>query len=726
MATFTSVREGARFGGDYTIESRLREGGMGAVYVAHQTSTDKKRALKLMLPSLVEDPKLRERFEREARVGARIESDHVVEVVGAGVDAETGIPWLAMELLQGEELGARLAREGRVPPVAAAAILRQVGHGLAAAHRASVIHRDVKPENIFLAQARRAGGPDFVVKILDFGIARIAAESKTSSTETIGSPFWMAPEQATPGAAITPATDVWAFGLLAFALLGGRSYWMSSHDPDPSTMKVLREVLFDPMPPASERAAAIGAAPLPPGFDAWFATATDREPSARFPDAQAALDALDPLLAPPEAAPPRASDVPAPTGERASLDPTRALTIAGAPVGPVHVVASPAPTAKRGWIVPALLAAGFIVAASVGSVLMLHEPAKSSRRAMRDDDDPPRARAAEEVPTIASSDPEPSGDALLRPSFANLIAPADFGVAFHTTAGDFAMHCRREWAPAGADRIYNLVKLGYFTDVGFFRVVVTPKPFVAQFGLHGDPRVNAAWKDATLPVDPVKTSNTRGRVTFAMGSSPTTRTTQLFVDLGDNTSLDRLGFAPVCEVVGAGMDVVDRLYAGYREEPSKRQQEIATTGNAFLRREFPRLDYVLSAELLDALPTPTSSAVSPPPAASSAPPAAAAVGGAALSGGTVANAGSVVAGMSAGFRACYQRGLAEDPTMAGTVRVTAKIGPSGEVQSTSATSTGNLSGAVVACVQSRVASAQFSPPEGGGATLVIPVTFQPG
>ena len=239
-----------------------------------------------MLPQLVSDPALRKRFEQEARVAALIESEHVVEVVGAGI---------------GEASGAPLARDGAAPwrrelflaaiaatgdPIAAThAILRQVCHAVGAAHAAGIVHRDLKPENIFLAEAKRAGSQQ-EVKVLDFGIAKIAAEAKTNATAAIGSPLWMAPEQSDKGA-ITPAADVWALGLITYFLLTGKYFWHSAEGTG-SIHQVMREVLFEPIPWASQRAAEQGvAAALPPWFDAWFARCVNRDPLQRFPDATA-------------------------------------------------------------------------------------------------------------------------------------------------------------------------------------------------------------------------------------------------------------------------------------------------------------------------------------------------------------------------------------------------------------------------------------------------------
>jgi len=170
-------------------------------------------------------------------------------------------------------------------------------------------------------------------------------------------------------------------------------------------------------------------------------------------------------------------------------------------------------------------------------------------------------------------------------------APATFSAAFDTSKGQFVIEVHREWAPRGADRFYNLVKSGFFNDVRFFRVIGGQ---LAQFGMHGDPAVQDAWRDAVIEDDPVRRGNTRGSVSFAT-RGPNSRTTQLFINLRDNGAYDRLGFAPFGEVV-SGMDVVDRLYSEYEERPE--QPLIDEEGNAYLKREFPNLDYIQKVALV--------------------------------------------------------------------------------------------------------------------------------
>ena len=175
-------------------------------------------------------------------------------------------------------------------------------------------------------------------------------------------------------------------------------------------------------------------------------------------------------------------------------------------------------------------------------------------------------------------------------------APPTFKANFETSKGPFVIEVHREWAPIGADRFYNLVKNGFFEDVRFFRVI---SGFMAQFGIHGTPAVQSAWRAASLKDDPVRQSNKRGTVTFAT-AGPNTRTTQFFINFGDNTGLDKQGFAPFGEVV-SGMGVVDKINAEYGEgAPNGRgpdQSRLQMEGNAYLMKDFAKLDYVKKATI---------------------------------------------------------------------------------------------------------------------------------
>ncbi|MFK7988837.1 MAG: serine/threonine-protein kinase [Sandaracinaceae bacterium] len=254
MTTAPSLTPGTVFAGDYRVERHLAAGGMGAVYVVQQASTGKRRAMKVMHPTLAPDEKSRARFVEEARVGARIPSDHVVEVLAAGVEPN-GVPWLVMELLDGTDLEGVVKERGALPPGEVLELMQQAAHALGAAHELGIIHRDLKPENLFLARSQRRNESS-ILKVLDFGIARMVEANQTAAaaTSAIGSPLWMAPEQAEAGAKLRPATDVWALGLIAFYLLTGKSYWRAANHPQFNLSAILVEVMTHPIEPPSARA----------------------------------------------------------------------------------------------------------------------------------------------------------------------------------------------------------------------------------------------------------------------------------------------------------------------------------------------------------------------------------------------------------------------------------------------------------------------------------------
>ncbi len=190
--------------------------------------------------------------------------------------------------------------------------------------------------------------------------------------------------------------------------------------------------------------------------------------------------------------------------------------------------------------------------------------------------------------------------ALKNPAGLKEMAPATFKADFDTSAGMFIVEVHRDWAPNGADRFYNLVKNGYFDNCRFFRVI---SGFMVQFGINGDPALNAVWRNSRIPRDPVKQSNGRGYVTFAMQGGPQgpdTRTTQVFINFGDNAQLDQSGFAPFGRVT-KGMDIVEKLYSGYGEgAPNGRgpdQERVQNEGNGYLTKDFAKLDYVKKATI---------------------------------------------------------------------------------------------------------------------------------
>jgi peptidyl-prolyl cis-trans isomerase A (cyclophilin A) len=202
--------------------------------------------------------------------------------------------------------------------------------------------------------------------------------------------------------------------------------------------------------------------------------------------------------------------------------------------------------------------------------------------------------SAEDEP--AATEPNP---ALLDPTLAQEKAPDLYRVKMETTAGDFVIEVHREWAPRGADRFYNLVRIGYFDDAAFFRVIAG---FMAQAGMHGDPAVSRVWLNSRIKDDPVMQSNSPGMVTFAMGGQPNTRSAQIFINYGDNSYLDESGFAPFGKVV-EGFASVQALYSGYGEgEPAGNgpaQAKLYRRGNPYLKAEFPKLDYITTATVME-------------------------------------------------------------------------------------------------------------------------------
>jgi peptidyl-prolyl cis-trans isomerase A (cyclophilin A) len=197
--------------------------------------------------------------------------------------------------------------------------------------------------------------------------------------------------------------------------------------------------------------------------------------------------------------------------------------------------------------------------------------------------------------------------ALLRPALLKDKAPEQYKVKFVTTRGEFTLAVTRAWAPLGADRFYNLVKHHFFDNSSIFRVV--PK-FVAQFGISAYPAVTTAWKGTDIKDDPVTQSNKKGYITFAT-SGPNTRTTQVFINLVDNTRLDRMGFAPFGVVEGNGINVVEMLYDQYGDNAGPDQDKTEAQGKAYVDKGWPKLDTIKSATLLTSAPAAASKSATP-------------------------------------------------------------------------------------------------------------------
>jgi serine/threonine-protein kinase len=264
----------------------IAQGGMGAVYEVEHTRTGEHLALKVLLSGVGASAEALGRFKREARASARIKSEHVVRVIDADVAPELGgAPFLVMELLEGRDLEREAAAE-RPAPGTVVDWLRQVAVAIDKAHRLGIVHRDLKPENLFLTK-REDGTP--IVKVLDFGIVKMAEDGtggtgSTASGQILGTPQYMAPEQASSSARITPATDRYALGLVAYRLLCGESYYRGD------ALNILAQLLNEPLRRPSERHPELGA------IDAWFARACHRSPEERFASASEQVEALSAAL----------------------------------------------------------------------------------------------------------------------------------------------------------------------------------------------------------------------------------------------------------------------------------------------------------------------------------------------------------------------------------------------------------------------------------------------
>jgi len=267
----------------YRLIRQLGRGGMGSVWVAEHLTLKSEVAVKLIDPAIAESPEALGRFMREAQASAALRSPHVVQVLDYGADG--GVPFIAMELLQGESLGQRLERERRLSPETTARILGQVARAMARAHEAGIVHRDLKPDNIFLVQ----NDDEEVAKVLDFGIAKgkalgLATTDGLGATRTgaiLGTPYYMSPEQTEGSRQIDHRTDLWSLGVIAFECLTG------SRPFDGETLGgIIMAICARPIVTPSQVAV------VPPGFDEWFARATARNPDARFASAKEQAHAL--------------------------------------------------------------------------------------------------------------------------------------------------------------------------------------------------------------------------------------------------------------------------------------------------------------------------------------------------------------------------------------------------------------------------------------------------
>lgn len=291
------LENGALFHGRYRVVGPIKSGGAGAVYEVTDEVTGRRRALKVMLALPGIEAALRKRFAREAKITGQIESEHVVQVLDAGIDAGSNVPFIVMDLLRGEDLRSLSERRGPLPAEDVVRYLSQVALALEKTHAAGIVHRDLKPENLFLT-VRDDGTP--CVKVLDFGLAKAAVlGSHSERTAIVGTPLFMAPEQIRGEGTIGPRADIHALGHVAYALLAGEPYWAPEARFMVSVYVLWNKILAGSTQPPSARAVRRGVT-LPPAFDGWFEKMTALSPEERPASAMAAVTALaDALETPP-------------------------------------------------------------------------------------------------------------------------------------------------------------------------------------------------------------------------------------------------------------------------------------------------------------------------------------------------------------------------------------------------------------------------------------------
>ena len=269
------VAPGVVLAGKYALEKKLGQGGMGAVWRAEHMQLRSPVAIKLIDEQIASSPDALARFMREAQSAAALRSPHVVQILDFGADR--GVPYIAMELLEGESLADRLARVGRMPPQEIAQLITQVSRALAKAHEMGIVHRDIKPDNIFIVR----NDEEDVAKVLDFGIAKsskglgVGSGSTTRTGAILGTPNYMSPEQAEGTKLVDHRTDLWALGVIVFEALVGRKPFDSD-----ALGSLLLAICTRPIPIPSQWGCQF------PGFDAWFARACAREVGERFQSAR--------------------------------------------------------------------------------------------------------------------------------------------------------------------------------------------------------------------------------------------------------------------------------------------------------------------------------------------------------------------------------------------------------------------------------------------------------
>ncbi len=294
-----AIEVGTLFRGRYRVAEEIGMGGMGQVFRVVDVEADRPCALKVLRSDLELDAEMRKRFSREANIAQQIRHEHVAEVFDAGVDEATDVPFIVFELLEGKELGWMAAERGPLPPEEVSLYLWQTAQALEEAHKQGIVHRDLKPANLFVTR-----GPDGAphIKVIDFGIAKLA-QGTISGAHTLGmlgTPTYMAPEQISASDEVSPQTDVYALGHIAYRLLVGEPYFAEEEAKSRNVMALLAAIMRGHPEPASARAYRRTQLELPRGFDAWFDRAAALEPRARFATATQAVTSLGAALRMPE------------------------------------------------------------------------------------------------------------------------------------------------------------------------------------------------------------------------------------------------------------------------------------------------------------------------------------------------------------------------------------------------------------------------------------------
>jgi serine/threonine-protein kinase len=279
------MEPGRVLAGRYKLESRLGEGGFGTIWRAEHLVLAAPVAVKLVDTDVVKDEEQVDRFLREARAAAALRSPHVVQIIDYGVDGE--IPFMVMELLEGETLAHRVRGKGKLTPTETGRILTHVGRAMAKAHAAGIVHRDLKPENVFLVQNE----DEEIAKVLDFGVAKVETTNiakegaRTRTGSLLGTPYYMSPEQAQGNKEVDHRSDLWSLAVIAFECLTGKRPFHSD-----GLGELVLQICAYPIPLPSE----VG--PVPLGFDAWFKRATERDPKNRFQSAKDLTESLREVL----------------------------------------------------------------------------------------------------------------------------------------------------------------------------------------------------------------------------------------------------------------------------------------------------------------------------------------------------------------------------------------------------------------------------------------------